>query len=191
MKNQKNLTRPLLLVAAVTLLLLSIPFIAMQFSSEVDWSFADFIIMGLLIFGTGSSYVLIAQFANNLIYRVAIALTLGITLFMVWANLAVGLIGSGPNTGNLLYMGVIAIVIVGSIRARFGAVGMERTMYTASFALVLLAGIGLLTNMDEYPGSSVKEIIAVNGFFATLYAVAGSLFHFSAPVTPEKSMVKN
>lgn len=186
MENQKKITRSLLLVALATLLLLSIPLIAMQFTNEVDWSFADFIIMGLLIFGTGSSYVLITRFATNLIYRAAIAQVLGTTLFMIWANLAVGLIGSGPNAGNLLYMGVITVVIVGSIRARFSAVGMERAMYMTSFSLVLVAVIGLLTNMDEYPGSSIKEIIAINAFFAILYAVAGSLFHFATPPAPEK-----
>lgn len=180
MKNQPTFNRSILLVAVVTLLILSIPLIAMQFTTEVDWGFADFIVMGLLIFGTGSSYVLLTRFTTNLIYRAAIALALGTTLFMIWANLAVGLIGSGPNAGNLLYMGVLAVVIIGSIRSRFSAGGMERAMYATSFVLVLIAVIGLLANMDEYPGSSVKEIIMVNAFFAILYAVSGTLFWFAA-----------
>jgi hypothetical protein len=32
--------------------------------------------------------------------------------------------------------------------------------------------------MDEYPGSSVIEIIGVNAFFATLFVVAGLLFRY-------------
>lgn len=187
MENQTHLTRSIQLVAVVTLLLLSVPLIAMQFTSEVDWGFADFMVMGLLLFGTGSAYVLLTRFASNMIYRAAIALALGTTLFLIWANLAVGLIGSGPNAGNLLYIGVVAVVLVGSIRSRFSASGMERSMYATSFTLVLITGIGLLANMDKYPGSSVKEIILVNAFFAILYAASGFLFWFVAQQSKENS----
>lgn len=187
MKNQTNAAQALLLVAIVTMLLLSVPLIAMQFTTEVDWGLADFIIMGLLIFSTGASYVLITRFASNFLYRAAIALSLGTTLFMIWANLAVGLIGSGPTLFNFSYIGVIAVVIVGSIRTRFNAIGMERVMYAACFVLTLIAVISLLTNANEFSGSSAKEIIAVNAFFVILYAVAGSLFHFATPKVSEKS----
>jgi len=90
----------------------------------------------------------------------------------------VGLIGSGPNAANLMYIGIVAIVIIGTFLSRFTMKRMERVMFTAAIALVLFAVIQLLAKMYEYSGSSVGEIIKVNAFFATLFAVAGLLFRY-------------
>lgn len=179
MEKRSNLKKPLLWVAVATLSLLLIPFAGMQFTGEVDWSAGDFIIMGALLFGTGLAWVLLTRFAGNLIYKAAAGIALGTTFLMIWANLAVGLIGSGAHWGNLLYIGVIAVAVIGSMLSRFSARGMERSMYAASFSLVLLAAIALLAEMDAYPGSSVTEILGVNGFFALLYLFAGFLFRYS------------
>ena len=180
MKKQAKLSHSILRVALVTVLVLMVPFIAMQFTTEVNWGPGDFILVAVLLFGTGTSFVLVTRFRNNLRYRMAMGLALVTTLFMIWANLGVGLIGSGPNLGNLMYIGVLLVIVIGSIRSHFTAAGMEHVMYLTALSLVLLAGIALITNMDEYAGSSVKEILAVNAFFALLYAVSGSLFRFAA-----------
>jgi hypothetical protein len=180
MKQQKNLRQSIQIVAIVTLILLLVPLLVMLFTNEVNWSITDFTIIGVLLFSTGAAYVLITHYVTNLVYRAAAAMALGTTLFMIWANLGVGLIGSGLNLGNLLYMGVAAIVVIGSIHAHYSAIGMARTAYVAALAVVLIVTIALVTNMDEYPGSSVNEIVGVGGFFATLYAISGSLFHFAA-----------
>ncbi len=188
MENQRKFYQSILIVALITLLILSVPLVAMQFTDEVNWSIPDFIIMGALLFGTGMAYVSVTRFATEILYRVAFGLALGSTLFMIWVNLAVGLIGSGPNLGNLMYMGVVTVVIIGCIRSRFKPGGMESTMYATALALVLVTVVALLANMDEYPGSSIKEIIIVNAFFAALFLIAGSLFHFIArDRSPEKS----
>lgn len=180
MKNQTKFSQSLLVVALATVLILLVPLVAMQFTEEVNWSVADFILMGALLFGTGFSFVLVTRYVTHLVYRVAIGFALGSTLFLIWANLAVGLIGSGPNWGNLMYMGVIAVGIIGTILSRFTARGMERAMYGMALALVVLAAIALFAKMDEYPGSSTKEIIGVNGFFSMLFAVSGLLFRYVA-----------
>lgn len=180
METPNKFSQSILRVGLVTVLLLLVPLVAMQFTNEVNWDVADFIIMGALLFGTGFSFVLFTRYVTDIIYRVAIGFALGITLFMIWANLAVGLIGAGPNWGNLMYIGVVAVGIIGIIFSRFTPRGMERTMYAVTIALVFVAVIALLANMHEYPGSSVKEIIGVNGFFAILFAVAGLLFRYVA-----------
>lgn len=175
---QKSLSRPVLWVALATAFLLCIPFVAMQFTNEVNWSIADFIIMAVLIFVTGLSYVLLTRSSADILNRIAFALAIGSTFFLVWVNLAVGLIGSGPNAANLMYIGIVAIVIVGTFLSRFTPKEMERVMFTASIALVLFIVIQLLAKMYEYPGSSVREIIGVNTFFAILFAVPGLLFRY-------------
>lgn len=180
MKKETKFSQSVLRVALATILILLVPLVAMQFTDEVDWSAGDFIVMGALIFGIGFLYVLAVRFVTNLVYRIAIGFALGSTFFMIWANLAVGLIGSGPHWGNMMYMGVLAVGIIGIIFSRFTADGMERAMYGMSLAVVLVAVVALLANMQEFSGSSVTEIIGVNGFFALLFAVSGLLFRYAA-----------
>ena len=167
-------------VALVTVVILMVPLVAMQFSDHVNWSVLDFLLMGSLIFGTGVLFVLVMRLSSNIVYKVAMGLAIGATFFMVWVNLAVGLIGAGPNAGNLMYAGIIAVLIGGIYMSRFKAAGLERTMYATAFAFVLHTSIALVANMQSYPGSSVMEIIGVNLFFASPYVVAGLLFRYVA-----------
>jgi hypothetical protein len=178
MKKQKNLSRSVFWVAFITVIILSIPLLAMQFTDEVNWSLVDFIIVGILIFCTGLSYVLLTRSSSDIIHRAAVALAIGSTLLLIWTNLAVGLIGSGPNAGNLMYIVIVAIVIIGIFLSRFTTKGMEMVMFTVAITLVLFAVIQLLVKMYQYPGSSVIEIIGVNSFFAILFAVSGLLFRY-------------
>lgn len=180
MERQTNLTKSIIVVAVITVILLIIPLVAMQFTTDVNWSVSDFIIMGGLIFGTGVSFVFVMKYAINFVYRIAMLGAFGTTFLLVWANLAVGLIGAGPHWGNMMYLAVYVLVVVGSIRSRFVSNGMERVMYVAAVSLVAIAAIAIVADMGAYPGSSVNEIIAVNGFFATLYAIVGSLFRLAS-----------
>ena len=180
MKKQNNSYQSILVVALAPELLLLVPLIAMQFTDEVKWDAIDFVIAGLLLFATGVSYALVTRSATNIIQQAAYAFALGATLFLIWANLAVGLIGSGPHAGNLMYVTVPVVGIIGAFRARFTMSGMERTMYAMAFAVMLLAAIALSTGMHRYPASSVIEILGVNGFFTVLFAVSGLLFRHAA-----------
>lgn len=180
MEKQQKFSRSILSVALVTVLLLLVPLVAMQFTDEVKWSVGDFIVMGVLLFSIGFLYVLATRYVTNIVYKVAIGFALGSTLLIIWANLAVGLIGSGPNSGNLMYLGVLAVGVIGIFFSRFTPGGMERAMYAVVLALMLVAVIALLANMQQYPGSSVKEIVGVNAFFAILFAISGLLFRYVA-----------
>src|SRR5688572_8042949 len=60
------------------------------------------------------------------VYRFAVGVALAAALFLVWMNLAVGLIGTEDNPANLLYGGVLAVGIIGAIIARFRPHGMAR-----------------------------------------------------------------
>ena len=79
--------------------LLLIPFIAMQFTNEVKWDLPDFVIAGVLLLGTGLMCELVIRKVKKLKYRVAICIGLLIVLFLIWAELAVGLFGT-PFAGS-------------------------------------------------------------------------------------------
>ena len=79
--------------------LLLLPLIAMQFTTEVDWSPFDFLVGGILLFGTG----LLIEFALRRIktvqQRVLVVGIILFVLFLVWAELAVGVFGT-PWAGS-------------------------------------------------------------------------------------------
>ncbi|MGA0277486.1 MAG: hypothetical protein ACO3LF_06290 [Candidatus Kariarchaeum pelagius] len=80
-------------------LLLLIPMIAMQLTDEVNWSFFDFIIMGIMLSITGLALGIIIKKVKYHKYRnIFIAIIIIIFLF-IWAELGVGLFGT-PFAGN-------------------------------------------------------------------------------------------
>jgi len=71
-------------------LLLLVPLAAMRFTDEVHWGLGDFAVMGLLLFGTASLFVLAARRAPRR-YWLPIGLLLGLGFLYAWAELAVGI----------------------------------------------------------------------------------------------------
>ena len=78
-----------ILLTAVLLLL--VPLIAMQYTNEVNWNISDFVVAGILLFGTGLMIELVIRRVKQSTTRIIIIFTLVIILMLVWAELAVGL----------------------------------------------------------------------------------------------------
>ena len=159
--------------------LLLVPLIAMQFTDEVVWTGSDFLIAFVLLAGTGLLYQAATRRTRDRVYRGAAALGVFTTLFLIWANLAVGLIGSESDPANRMYLGVLAVLLVGSALARFRPAGMARTMYAAAAAHVLIAAIAIGFGYGE-PQNGAIEIVLVNAMFVALFAGSGALFQRAA-----------
>lgn len=86
-------------IAGVTLFVLSIPLIAMQFTREVDWKLGDFLIIGILIFGTGFVFVQVARLIPEK-YRVIVGVAFLVALLLTWVHLAVGVVDTWPLSGS-------------------------------------------------------------------------------------------
>lgn len=89
----------LLRIVLVTGALLLVPLVAMQFTREVDWTLSDFVIMGVLLMSTGLLFDLAARKIRSSRNRL---ITIGVIAFgflFVWAELAVGIVGS-PFAGS-------------------------------------------------------------------------------------------
>ncbi|GHO46053.1 hypothetical protein [Ktedonospora formicarum] len=163
-------------IVLVTALILLLPLVAMLFTDEVSWGPVDFAVAGVILIGTGLTYELITRKASNIVYRLALGLALATASFLVWANLAVGLIGSEGELANLMYIGVLAVGIIGSLIARFQSRGMTLALFVTALAQVLVTVIALIVGMYRYLGSSVSEILMVNGFFIVLWVGSALLF---------------
>jgi len=89
----------LLVVLAIVMIILLMPFIAMQFTDEVNWSVFDFATAGILLFLAGAGCEIAVRKATKLSAKVIwIGIILGIAA-LIWIELAVGLFGT-PFAGN-------------------------------------------------------------------------------------------
>ena len=176
MTNQTSMSQSIAKVAAVTGLILLIPLTAQMVTSEVNWTLTDFIFAGTLIFGTGAAYAVISRQSDSMMYRVASGLTLTTALFLIWVNLAVGVIGSEDNVGNLMYFGVVLVLLIGILAARLRARGMALALFTTALAQAATVPAALTYDMQSLPGSSVMEILLINWMFTALFLISGGLY---------------
>lgn len=93
-KNQR-----LILILTAVLVLLLIPFVSMQFTDEVNWDLTDFLIMGVLLLGTGLLCEGVLRRVKKNSTRLLICGIILILFFVVWAELAVGIFGT-PFAGS-------------------------------------------------------------------------------------------
>jgi hypothetical protein len=122
--------------------LLLLPAIAMRFTSQVDWDGRDFITIGIMLAGACATCELAARASGNGAYRAGAGVAVATAFLTVWANLAVGMIGDEGNSTNLLFGGVLAVALVGSIIADFRSAGMARTMIVTGIAQGLAGAAG-------------------------------------------------
>ncbi len=175
--------RTLVRLAAITAAFLTVPFVAMRFSDEVNWSPFDFIVAGTLVFGTGLAFEVIVKRMRGNTYRLAVGLALATGFLLIWVNLAVGIIGSDDNSANALYLGVLAIGGVGAAISRLHPNGMARTMFATGVAQILVPLVALLIFRPPVQGDdAVTELIGVlflNTAFALLFIGSGTLFRMA------------
>ena len=91
--------RRLLYLPLIVLSILLIPFIAMQFTEEVNWGLGDFVIMGVLLFATGMVGDFIWRKVKHSEKRIGLLILTIIIFLLIWAELAVGIFGT-PFAGS-------------------------------------------------------------------------------------------
>lgn len=160
---------------AIPVGLLTIPWLA-----NWPWTAADFIVAAAMFAIVGGTFELAVRASGNRAYRGGAAVALATAFLLVWINLAVGIIGSENDPLNLMFFGVIAAAIVGSIVARFWADGMARAMAIAGIIQALI-GIGvfiLKVGAAEPPGATGLFILIE--FFAATWFLSAWLFRKAA-----------
>jgi hypothetical protein len=153
-------------------LLLLLPLVAMQFTDEADWSLADFAVFGAMLVGAGGTFELAARMTRSTAYRAAVGVALVAAFILVWANGAVGIIGSEDNPANLMFGGVLAVGVVGAAVARFRPQGMARALVATALAQAVVAVIAAVAGMGY--------IFVATGFFGALWLASAWLFRRAA-----------
>lgn len=170
-----TLPKSLLGVALATVLLLLIPLVAMQFTKEVVWTLSDFICAGILLFGAGLTYMLVARMGSTSSYRLGAGVAVAAGLLLIWGNLAVGFIGREDNPANLLYGGVLAVAAVGALVARFRPLGMARAMFAAALSQFVVPLIAAAIWRPEL-NLGMLYVLALSTIFAGMWVASGWLF---------------
>ena len=79
--------------------ILSIPVLGKLFTDDFQWALPDFFIAAILLFGTSYMIDFILRKVQKKSQRIALCCFILLLLVFVWAELAVGLIGT-PFAGN-------------------------------------------------------------------------------------------
>jgi predicted membrane protein len=98
---------------------------------------------------------------------------------MVWANLAVGIIGNEDNPQNLMFYGLLLIGVVGALVTKFDARGLALTMRVMAAAQL---GIFLVAAALDWALLPVFTI-----FYFSLWLVAGEFFKKSTRASRDTS----
>lgn len=165
---------------AIAACLLLLPLVAMQFTGEVNWDETDFLVMGALLFGACGAFELAARTTGNTAYRAAVGVAVVAAFLLIWINLAVGIIGSEDNPANLMYLGVLAVGILGGIIGRFTPAGMARALAATALAQTLAGLIALLAGWGATGQNWPQVILVLTGFFAALWLGSAWLFRKAA-----------
>lgn len=79
------------IIVLIVALILLIPLIAMQFTDEVNWTLFDFSVAAVILLCTGWAIDLVIRKVKSSTYRIILSLAIIAILFLIWAELAVGI----------------------------------------------------------------------------------------------------
>lgn len=160
--------------------LLTLPAIAMRFpGSGVNWTTSDFVVMGALFALACGAYELATRLPGTRMTRAAFAVAVLGGFFVVWVNLAVGLVGDGDNPASLMFLGVPAVAVLGALIARGRPIGMVRAMLATA---AVHAGIGVVAAIAGWgePHDGPVRVVAITAFFMLPWLLSALLFYRAA-----------
>jgi len=114
------------------------PAVAMQITPEVNWTASDFVFAIVMLGGVGLAYELAVRASGSTAYRAGAAVALGAGLLLLWANAAVGIVGSEDEAINLWFDLVPLLALFAAIGARFRPEGMETAMMATAGAQIVV-----------------------------------------------------
>ncbi len=159
--------------------LLALPFIAMQITKDVNWTLSDFIVFGAMLLMVGVPLELAVRMSANWSYRAGALMALTGMFLTIWANLAVGIVGSEDNPANLLFFGALLVGIAGAVIGRFRAPAMAAAATMTAISLGLAFAIAVAGPTDEPNVPHIRELIGTS-LFAALFLGSALLFRKAA-----------
>ncbi|KRA42458.1 hypothetical protein [Pseudoxanthomonas sp. Root630] len=170
--------RPLAWGGAAALLLA--PWVAMRFTSEVAWTGSDFAVFGAMLLAGCAAFELAARAARTPAYLGASVIALGAAFLLVWANLAVGIIGEPSHPLNLAFMAIPLAGVAGALLSHRRARGMARTLRVMAGLQIVAGGLALQTATQE-PRAFLLGFTAA---YVAVWLLCAVLFRAAADTAP-------
>ena len=161
------------------LLALATPWFLMRLTGQGAWTAFDFVVFGVMVGAVCAGFELAMRMSNRWTYRLAAFMTVIGGFLMVWANLAVGIIGNEEDPRNLMFYGLLLIGFVGALITRFEARGL--TWILRLMALTQLV-IFLVAAALEW---TLLPIFTI--FYFSLWLIAGELFNRSTRASSDSA----
>lgn len=155
--------------AAVLMLL---PAVAMQFTAEMNWNAADFIVWGGMLLVACVSYEIAARIARSNAYMAAAGVAVAGAFLMTWVNLAVGIIGNEDNSANEMFFWVIAVAVIGALVVLFRARGMVWVMSATAVSQLAVCLYAWFAGLGY--------VFVFTGVMCALWIASARLFHHAA-----------
>ena len=108
-------------------------------------------------------------------YRLGIAVAVGTSAFLVLGAGALGIIADGGRP-DLMYLGVLAVGVVGSAIARLRPRGMAYALAVTAAGPLVVAVIALAADLHEGEVGYAVDIVGLSGMYAALFALSAWLF---------------
>lgn len=150
--------------------LLLLPALAMQFTSEVNWTASDFIFAAILLGIMGTTIELAARFARPGAARIGYILAGMTAFFTFWSNAAVGIIGD-ENSINVLFFVMVVAAMLAAMIGRFRPGAMR---WIAALLAIGQYAVGIAA-LNVMPGHPVEWGFLT--FFAVLWLTAAWCFN--------------
>ena len=149
-----------------------LPLVAMQLTTEMQWDGFDFLVMGGMLLTVCVVYEIAAHLARSNAYMVAAGIAVGGAFLTVWANGAVGIIGSENNPANVIFYWVLAFEFAASVLALFRARPMAWVMVGTA---VMQLGVCVYAWM-----AGLGHVWVFTGVMCALWLASARLFHEAA-----------
>lgn len=146
----------------------------------MNWDALDFVVFIALLLAVGVAYKLATRMAANNTYRFGVGLALAASFILIWVNGAVGIIGNEDNEANMLYLGVLAVGIVGAALARFRPRGMARALLATAIAQAAVAIVALVAGWGSSGPAWPADVLVLTAFFVALWLGSALLFRRAA-----------
>ena len=112
-------------------------------------------------------------------YRLGLLVAAGTTVVLLFGIAALGIVGDG-GPRDLLYVGALAVGIIGAVVARFRPGGMAVALGSTAVATVMAGAVAVVTEVASDGDASVLDLVGLTAMFAVAFALSGWLFRRAA-----------